>query len=241
MKNKWIAFSIALVLMAGTAVFLQWLPAHRRLGDPGIIATPIPGQMAMKIEFPANVPGFVSTNMPESEQELGYFPKDTSFTRQLYRAGDTPHISATIVMMGADRTSIHKPDYCLPGQGWHIDEKSVTTIPLAGTDYQLPVSRWMISNSLPGPNGTHQTIHGIYVFWFVADGEQTPDFYQRLWWLTRDMALHGVLQRWAYVSYFAPCLPGQEDATYERVKRLISLSVPEFQRLPKTGSAIAPR
>jgi len=141
--------------------------------------------------------------------------------------------------MGADRTSIHKPDYCLPGQGWHIDEKNAAAIPLAGTDYQLPVSRWLVSNSIPGPNGTRQAIRGIYVFWFVADGEQTPNFYKRLWWLTRDMALHGVLQRWAYVSYFSPCEPGQEEATYERMKKLISLSVPQFQRLPKSGSTIA--
>jgi hypothetical protein len=41
------------------------------------------------------------------------------------------------------------------------------------------------------------------------------------------------LQRWAYVSYFAVYEPGQEDAAFERVKKLIMASVPEFQLAPK--------
>jgi hypothetical protein len=38
-----------------------------------------------------------------------------------------------------------------------------------------------------------------------------------------------VLQRWAYISYFAPCVPGTEDATFERVCDLIRTTIPEFQ------------
>jgi hypothetical protein len=44
----------------------------------------------------------------------------------------------------------------------------------------------------------------------------------------------GVLQRWAYLSYFAVCAPGQEDAAFERMKNLIVHSVPEYQ-LPPAG------
>jgi len=241
MKNKWLIFSIALILIAGTAVALAEFRAHQKLGKPGIKATPIPGQVAMQIELPENVPGFTSTNVPESDVELGYFPKDTSYIRRSYQTDGAPPIFATIVMMGADRTSIHKPDYCLPGQGWQITKKSVVKVPLASVNYELPVSVWRLSNSLQAPDGRVQTIHGIYVFWFVADNEQTPSFYQRLWWLTRDMVSTGVLQRWAYVSYFTPCEPGQEDAAVERVKKLISESVPQFQLLPPPATVIAPR
>jgi hypothetical protein len=240
MKNKWLIFSIALILIAGTAIALKEFRSHQRLGQPGIVATPIPGQVAMKIELPENVSGFASTNIPESDVELGYFPKDTSYVRRGYQMSDTPLISATIVMMGADRTSIHKPDYCLPGQGWKILQKSVVNIPITGAGYDLPVSKWLISNFYQAPDGTQQTVHGLYVFWFVADNEQTPNFYRRLWWLARDLLSTGVLQRWAYVSYYAPCEPGQEDATFERVKKLISESVPQFQFPPKPATAIAP-
>jgi len=48
-----------------------------------------------------------------------------------------------------------------------------------------------------------------------------------------------VLQRWAYVTYFAVCAPGQEDAAYERLKKLIQTSVPEFQLTPKPAAPVA--
>jgi hypothetical protein len=46
---------------------------------------------------------------------------------------------------------------------------------------------------------------------------------------------HGIRQRWAYVSYFTACLPGQEDATVARIKALIAASVPEFQLPPDSA------
>jgi hypothetical protein len=66
----------------------------------------------------------------------------------------------------------------------------------------------------------------------VADREQTTDNFQRMWWLARDLLRTGVLQRWAYVSYFSVCAPGQEDAAFERMNKLIAASVPEFQAPP---------
>ena len=42
----------------------------------------------------------------------------------------------------------------------------------------------------------------------------------------------GVLQRWAYISYFTVCAPGEEDATFERMEKLIAASVPEYQLPP---------
>jgi hypothetical protein len=49
----------------------------------------------------------------------------------------------------------------------------------------------------------------------------------------------GILQRWAYVTFFSACAPGQEENTYERLKNLIAASVPEFQLTPKAGTVVA--
>jgi len=51
--------------------------------------------------------------------------------------------------------------------------------------------------------------------------------------MARELLTTGVLQRWAYVTYFAVCLPGQEQATFERLEKIIASSVPEFQLTPK--------
>jgi hypothetical protein len=232
-KQKWILLFVALVLMAGTAFALTWFRAHQKLGQPGIIAGKIPGSVMMKINLPERVLDFSSTNMPEPQVVLDYLPPDTSYAERLYFAPDGFQAQGTIILMGADRTSIHKPEYCLPGQGWSINEKSVVNIPVAGwQNSQLPVAKWIVGNSFQSPDGQRHDVRGIYIFWFVADGEQTPDNYQRMWWLGRDLLRTGVLQRWAYISYFAVCQPGQEDAAFERMKNLIVHSVAEYQSPP---------
>ena len=234
MKNqKWLMLLIALALMAGTVGALTRLQANQRLGQPGIKATLIPGSVAMKIDLPERVLDFISTNVPESEVERGYFPKDTSYVRRLYQAPEGFGVSTTIVLMGADRTSIHRPDYCLPGQGWSIGSKTAVTIPIGGGHpYELPVMKWVVGRSVEAPDGQKQEVSGIYVFWFVADNEQTVDNIQRMWWLARDLLCTGVLQRWAYVSYFSVCAPGQENAAFERMEKLIAASVPDYQLSP---------
>jgi hypothetical protein len=234
MKNqKWLMLFVALALMAGMVGALAWLKSHQKLGKPGIKAEVIPGNVQVKIGLPEYVFDFASTNVPEPKIVLGYLPKDTSYTERVYTAPDGLQIQGSIVLMGGDRTSIHKPDYCLPGQGWSINERTIVNIPVVGAKtYQMPAAKWVVGNFFPTADGRKQEVRGIYVFWFVADNEQTPDNYRRMWWLARDLLRTGVLQRWAYVSYFAICAPGQEDATFERMKKLIALSVPEFQLPP---------
>jgi len=236
MKNqKWPLLLVALVLMAGTAGALVRLKSFQKIGKPGIKATPIPGGLMMKLDLPENVLGFTSTNVPESATELGFFPKDTSYARRLYQSPDGFAATATVILMGADRTSIHKPDYCLPGQGWNIRAKKIASLAIAGaTPYELPVSEWVVSNSFQTPDGGTKTVSGIYVFWFVADGEETPSHYQFMRWLALDLLRKAVWQRWAYVSYFTACEPGQEDAALARIEKLIAASVPEFQ-MPPSG------
>ena len=234
MRNQqWQPFCIALALIVVTAGVLSWSRANQRLGQPGIYATPVPGSVRMNINLPEQVLDFTSTNVPEPQVVLNYLPSDSSYAERIYIAPDGLQVSATIVLMGGDRTSIHNADYCLNGQGFSGREKFVENIPIGRPQpYLLPVARWNIKGVFPQPDGQSVEVHGIYVFWFVADGEQTPDHFQFMKWLALDLLRTGVLQRWAYISYFAACAPGQEDATFERMKNLIAHSVPEYQKPP---------
>ncbi|MGH7991432.1 MAG: exosortase-associated EpsI family protein [Limisphaerales bacterium] len=226
-------FLIVVALIAGTAGALTWFKKHQKLGKPGIITTAIPGSVMMKINLPARVLDFTSTNVPEPEVVLGYLPKDTSYAERLYTAPDGFYVQATIILMGADRTSIHRPEFCLPGQGFQINSKTVVNIPIDGRQhYQLPVMKWVISRSVQTADGQKQEIGGLYIFWFVADNEESTGIVPMQLRMMRDQLLTGVLQRWAYISYFAVCEPGHEDAAFERVKKLIAASVPEFQLPP---------
>lgn len=236
--QKWLILFIVLASIAGTAGALTWLKGHQKLGQPGIVAARIPGSIMMKIDLPERVLDFTSTNVPEEKVVLDYLPKDTSFVERRYVAPDGLAVSGTIILMGTDRTSIHQPKYCLPGSGWNIDEEHKVNIPIDRPQpYDLPVMKWVVGTTVQTPDGRKQAVRGLYVFWFVADNEQATSDAQFQWYLFRNLLFTGVLQRWAYISYFSICAPGQEEAVFARMKQLIAASVPEFQLPPKPVNA----
>ncbi len=228
----WIA---ALLIMGGGAGVILRLQAAQRLGNPGLKTSPLPDSQNLLVELPANVPGHESRAVPISESELGALPKDTSFGRRIYRAPDGFEVLSTAVLMGSDRTSIHQPQFCLVGQGLRIDEQQETRIPiLEPSPYDLPVMK-ITSTKIIQQDGRETVVRGIYVYWFVAENRVTAQHHQRMWWMAGELLRSGVLQRWAYVSFFALCAPGQEDATYARLETLISRAVPLFQTAPPPG------
>ena len=232
-SRKIIVFVCVLALIAGGAGALKWLKKNQRLGTPGIKATPLSGSIKMSFDLPAQVLDYTSTNEAQSQTVLDMLPKDTSYAQRLYMDTNGFWVNANIILMGMDRTSIHKPDFCLPGQGWNIEKKETVSIPIQGSrPYQLQVAKWTITNFMQNQDGQKQKVSGLYVFWFVAKNEETDSHWQRIWWLTRDLLTTGTLQRWAYISYFAICPPGQEDAAFARIEKLIAASVPEFQLPP---------
>jgi len=233
-KQKWILLLATLALMATAGGMLFHSKANQKLGTPGIKAVPIPGSVVMQIDLPERVLDCLSTNVPQQAVVTNMLPPDTSYASRCYYDSNGFWITANIVMMGKDRSSIHKPEYCLPGQGFKIESQTNLNLSIAGPQpYQLTVARWIVSK--PGTD-----MRGIYVFWFVAENELTTDYRQRMWLLARDLLLRGVLQRWAYVSYFAVCQAGQEEAAFARVSELIARSVPEFQLpLPSASANVA--
>jgi hypothetical protein len=232
-SRKTVVFIVVLALIAGGAGALTWLKKNQRLGAPGIKATPIPGSVKMDFDLPARVLDYTSTNEAQSQTVLDTLPKDTSYAQRLYMDTNGFWVNANVILMGMDRTSIHKPDFCLPGQGWNIDKRETVSLPIQGSrPYRLQVAKWTITNFIQNQDGHKEKVSGLYVFWFVANNEETDSHWQRIWWLTRDLLTKGTLQRWAYISYFAICPPGQEDAAFARIEKLIAASVPEFQLPP---------
>jgi hypothetical protein len=233
-NRKLLVFIMVLALIGSGAGALTWLKKNQKLDSPGIQAAPIPGTIRMSFDLPERVLDFTSTKIAEDQTVLDLLPKDTSYAQRLYKMTNGFWVNANIILMGMDRTSIHKPEYCLPGQGWRIDQKATVDVPIEGPrPYHLKVAKWTVTNTFKNADGQEQEVHGLYIFWFVARNEQTDSHWQRIWWLTRDLLTTGALQRWAYVSYFsAGFAPDQEDAAFDQIKKLIVASVPEFQLPP---------
>jgi len=216
-RQNWIYLTVCTVLMAGTAGLLIWLRTHQHLGQPGV-----------KLDLPEQVLDYSSMVLPVSEEEIYTLPKDTSFGRRLYNRvinGHTNELLLTVVLMGSDRTSLHKPQFCLTGQGWQIQrtERKVISVNQPHP-YLLPVMELVAQKKFGDLEA-----RGLYTYWFVADQSLTADHWQRMWWMAKNLLLHGVLQRWAYVSCFMTCAPGQEEAARDQLHHFIASAVPEFQ------------
>jgi hypothetical protein len=240
-RQKTLILVVFLALVTTMGALLQHIGTHQRLGQPGVRTEPIPGSQNVNIPLPTRVPGYAVILTNEPPIVVNALPPDTSFGRAIVTAPDHFESQINVVLMGTDRSSIHKPQECLTGQGWVIDDAAsrVEYLPMTRPfAYQLPVMR-LVATLNTVIEGQHVTYRGVYVYWFVDENSLTAQHAERMWWTARDMLATGVLDRFAYISYFAVCLPGQEDAAFERLKQLMVESVPLFQLVPRTPSALA--
>jgi hypothetical protein len=242
-RSKWIISIVTLGLILGAAGLLGRLQSNQKLGRPAVKTRPIPDSQRLKVELPERVPDYTSEAIEVDKGTLEWLPQDTSFGQRLYRATDGFQAAVSVVLMGSDRTSIHKTEFCLEGQGWRIDRgaSAETKVRIERPQpYDLPVMKIIASKEVKAEGQTLNT-RGVYVMWFVANDQYTARHWQRMWWMARDLLVTGVLQRWASVSFFAQCAPGGEEAAFERIKQLMAATVPEFQLVPRAeGAAGAP-
>jgi hypothetical protein len=161
---------------------------------------------------------------------LGTLPHDTLFGHRLYRAKDGFAVDCQVVLAGADRSSIHQPQHCLAGNGLRIVSKERTSIQIARPhSYALPVIKLNLRGEVVTSDKGSQPVGGVFVYWFVTDGQLTADHNQRLWLTAKELMSRSVMQRWAYVICYTVCPLGEEEAVYDRMKAFIAASVPEFQ------------
>ena len=239
MKNqKIILFILAFALIGGTAGLCRYMQTSRKLGKPGvqIVASPsfdVDGKMVRQqsVGLPENVLGFESRPEGLSHEELRALPADTLFGRRTYRSQNF-YVTASVVVMGEDSRSIHKPEICLPAQGWKITEQPRTIQMQQPVPYDLPVIKVIGSKTVKTKDGISQPVKTVFVYWFVADNEITADHLTRMWKMGKSILTTGTLQRWAYIAFISHCYPGQEEETYQRIEDFIVTAVPKFQIAP---------
>ena len=123
---------------------------------------------------------------------------DTQFSRKVYSRG-TDEIFVSIVLSGPDmNTSIHRPERCLPAQGWTISNSEKANIQ-AG-ERNLSATRLHNLRSVQLTDGQSRTVRSLNYYWFVGHSDVTASHYERTWIDIRDRVLKGRNQQWAYVT-----------------------------------------
>jgi EpsI family protein len=190
---------------------------------------------AIDLSLPTFVGEWYGADQPISQGEKNILGPDTQFVRKLYTNARGDQIFVSIVFSGPDMaTSIHRPERCLPAQGWTVDDTRVAEIPIGNE--MLKATRLHNVRNFRNGNGPPISIYSLDYYWFVGQDATTPSHYQRTWIDIRDRVLKGENQRWAYVTVISTITKGlqsfgrSESETDELIRNFIRELVPQLQK-----------
>ena len=135
--------------------------------------------------------------MTKPERDL--LPPDTLVLKKRYTSPSGEILFASIVMSGSERSSIHRPQLCLVGQGNEIVRSTVVPVAIEGRA-ELDVMVLDMLRNWRTPEGGQRTHPSYYAYWFVGKGRETPSNLQRMIWMATDRIFHNTSHRWAYIS-----------------------------------------
>ena len=203
-----------------------------------LLTTPQIGksEAAIRMNLPLFVGSYQGTDQPVSDSERAILPKDTEFAKKSYTDASGKSINCQVVLAGAEKRSIHRPEVCLPAQGWTI--KSGGVVPVKLSDGRtLDVMKLLIARPIVLPNGERRELTSIFCYWFVGKGTTTPYHFVRIFKTSLDLLLHNVNHRWAYVIVSSPVLAGlsaggeSEEQTSQSIQSFISELAPQIVAL----------
>ncbi len=142
-----------------------------------------------------------------SLDERRILPSDTVILKKMYEQPARNNVTASIVLSGAHRSSIHRPQLCLVGQGQEIVREWTHTVPLEGRDpLRIVVLDMLRRGQTRDGESFEHTFY--YAYWFIGRGRETHSHVVRLFWMAADRILFNVAHRWAYVSVSGERDPG---------------------------------
>lgn len=187
---------------------------------------------------PAPLPQFLGADWLGREAavtavEREMLPHDTGYARRLYVSLDNKReqVFVSVVLSGQDRTSIHRPELCLVGQGWSIDDVGKTIF-----GERVPAALLTLSRDGVDPRGQRAEANALFAYWFVGRDRMVTSTWERLWHTALNR-LRLQPDRWAYVVVQAVILPGESEAdTRRRMERVV---VALWDQLtPRNGNSV---
>lgn len=185
--------------------------------------------------------GWYGQKTQESEAERQILAADTKFSKVNYRAASlddfsfsdsrAPIIDASIVFSGQDmNASIHRPELCLPSQGFRNLTGRPATIELANGKV-LNFTR--LSSERPRSERRGDSLHFIHYYVFIGKGHIKSTHLERVMQDMYDRLFTGTVERWAYFqigTYWGADTGISEEEADRNVQRLIKVLLPRIIR-----------
>ena len=136
------------------------------------------------------IAGCASEPVGISEAERTILPADTRIDKRIYRDGEGRSFAVTVVVGGKSKSSVHRPELCLPAQGYQMtDPRNVTA---GGADWHfVTLARHELSE-----------MTFSYTF-FNQAGFRTSSHMSRVFRDVWDRSVLGRIDRWVMVTVLA--------------------------------------
>ena len=233
--GAWKGTSLGWVGVVGLAVAEMVFLAH-------LAALPPRGRVGVRLAAdgvnPVELPVFLGTEwigrrteVTAIEREI--LPSDTGYSRKDYVAVANPaqRVFFSVVLSGRDRTSIHRPELCLVGQGWTIGEISRHQFKTAGSPAgSFPATVLQVKREVRTPRGPVM-VPQLVVYWFMGGDTVVATHWQRLAVDAWNRVTQARADRWAYVLMQTDARDG-EAAALARMQAVLDQTLPALVPSP---------
>ena len=225
--RPWAAASAAVLAAVFTGAVLNHVahaPARGRVG------------IALRADglSPVELPTFLGSSWMGRAAEVTaverqILPADTGYSRKTYvsLADPTKGVFLSIVLSGRDRSSIHRPELCLVGQGWTIRDSFIHRFGRGpGDGFEARVLR--VEKAVAAPGGRVVVPH-LVAYYFIGGDIVVADHWERIARDAWNRVVHGRADRWAYVQLQTGDSDG-DAAALGRIQEILDATLPVFQR-----------
>ncbi|MBS0661907.1 MAG: EpsI family protein [Verrucomicrobia bacterium] len=229
-RGAWAAGAVV-ALAVGEMFFLAHLASLPPRGQAGV-------RLAPDGRDPVELPLFLGTDwigrrVDISQVEREILPPDTGYSRREYVAVANPldRVYFSVVLSGRDRSSIHRPELCLVGQGWTILQSEQRDLAWSGG--RFPVTLLHVRREVRTPRG-RVVVPQLVAYWFVGGDTIVGTQWARLAVDAWNRVIHGRADRWAYILVQADAREG-DAAALGRMRSVMDQVLPDLM-LPAAGA-----
>lgn len=135
--------------------------------------------IGVTLELPEFIGEWWGKPLDVTDKERAVLGEETEFARRSYSNGRGDEIHVSIVLSGQDmNTSIHRPERCLPAQGWTVTNNA--SRPLTLPDYgTIAATRLNNLRNVAGPDEQPVPLRNLNYYWFVGHTDVTGSHFER--------------------------------------------------------------
>ena len=217
----------AVVITAGGLGICAMTDVNPAIAAPGVV-----------LELPLQFGKYQGQKFDMTAVERNILDQGVDLARCQYLSTDQHMMLATVIQSGMGGRTLHRPEVCLPGQGWNITERLKIPVKLEnGRTIQATLLR-MHRDYEPSP-GTRKRMRALNLYWYIgSDGTTSDDYYDHIRISYFDAVFRNLAHRWAMASFFVPMPEGdvgitdpmQEVTALEELRDFAGGVAPKFMK-----------